>query len=126
MLFYILQIHILLQGEPGAVFEAVKYAIDIGYRHVDAARVYGNEGEVGDAIQAKLDDGTIKNKKEIFITTKVCVSICFSLFELILSLSFLTIFYIESNSVYKFRHQQFNEVLKIYTMFKFREFRFRT
>lgn len=93
-LFYILQIHILLQGEPGAVFEAVKYAIDIGYRHVDAARVYGNEGEVGDAIQAKLDDGTIKNKKEIFITTKVCVSICFSLLTdiIVLSLSFLTIF----------------------------------
>ena len=48
--------------------------MDIGYRHVDCAHVYGNEAEVGEAIQAKLDDGTIKDKKEIFITAKVKIS----------------------------------------------------
>ncbi|XP_076114521.1 aldo-keto reductase family 1 member B1-like isoform X2 [Mytilus galloprovincialis] len=57
-------------GGPGSVRDAVKYAIDIGYRSVDCAHAYLNEKEVGDGIQAKLDDGTIKDKKEIFITTK--------------------------------------------------------
>ncbi|XP_063418979.1 aldo-keto reductase family 1 member B1-like [Mytilus trossulus] len=59
------------QGGPGSVRDAVKYAIDIGYRSVDCAHAYLNEKEVGDGIQAKLDDGTIKDKKEIFITTKL-------------------------------------------------------
>ncbi|XP_076114520.1 aldo-keto reductase family 1 member B1-like isoform X1 [Mytilus galloprovincialis] len=58
-------------GGPGSVRDAVKYAIDIGYRSVDCAHAYLNEKEVGDGIQAKLDDGTIKDKKEIFITTKL-------------------------------------------------------
>ncbi|CAC5380977.1 AKR1B [Mytilus coruscus] len=58
-------------GGPGSVRDAVKYAIDIGYRSVDCAYAYENEKEVGDGIQAKLDDGTIKDKKEIFITTKL-------------------------------------------------------
>ncbi|XP_052058763.1 aldo-keto reductase family 1 member B1-like [Mytilus californianus] len=58
-------------GGPGSVRKAVKYAIDIGYRSVDCAYAYENEKEVGDGIQAKLDDGTIKDKKEMFITTKL-------------------------------------------------------
>jgi len=58
-------------GGVGSVRDAVKYAIDIGYRSVDCAYAYENEKEVGEGIQAKLDDGTIKDKKEIFITSKI-------------------------------------------------------
>lgn len=45
---------------------AVKYAIDIGYRHIDTAAIYGNEKEVGSAISE-----TDVPRNELFITTKV-------------------------------------------------------
>ena len=66
---------VLCQGGPGSVCEAVKYAIGLGYRSVDCAYVYETEKEVGEGIQAKVDDGTIKDKSEIFITTKVITNI---------------------------------------------------
>ena len=44
---------------------AVKEALDIGYRHVDTAFVYGNEKAVGDGIRAS---GV--SREDIFVTTK--------------------------------------------------------
>ena len=44
---------------------AVKEALDIGYRHVDTAFVYGNEKAVGDGIRAS---GV--SRDDIFVTTK--------------------------------------------------------
>lgn len=45
---------------------AVKYAIDCGYRHIDAAAVYGNERSVGEGITRS---GIAR--EEIFVTSKV-------------------------------------------------------
>lgn len=48
------------------VYEAVKVALQTGYRSIDTAKVYGNEQEVGKAI---AESGIPRN--ELFVTTKV-------------------------------------------------------
>ena len=55
------------QAPPGeSTLRAVKYALKIGYRHIDTAWLYGNEIDVGRAIR---ESGI--EREEIFITTKV-------------------------------------------------------
>lgn len=49
-----------------ACFKAVQWALQIGYRHIDTAEMYGNEEEIGKALKAA---GIPRN--ELFITTKV-------------------------------------------------------
>jgi diketogulonate reductase-like aldo/keto reductase len=46
--------------------EAVRAALRLGYRHVDTARIYGNEGDVGAAVK---DSGV--PRAEVFVTTKL-------------------------------------------------------
>ncbi|NIG54362.1 aldo/keto reductase [Chitinophaga sp. Cy-1792] len=53
-------------NEGQEVIDAVKYALNAGYRHIDTAAVYGNEEGVGTAIANHATD-----RKDIFITTKV-------------------------------------------------------
>lgn len=54
----------------GEVYNALRTAIKIGYRHFDCAAVYGNEKEVGEALSAALKDGDI-TREEIFVTSKL-------------------------------------------------------
>src|SRR5206468_3267318 len=47
-------------------YDAVRAALDVGYRHLDTAMVYRNEEEVGRAL---ADSGV--SRDEVFVTTKV-------------------------------------------------------
>lgn len=47
-------------------YNATRYALDVGYRHIDTAAMYGNEADVGRAIR---DSGV--SRDDIFVTTKL-------------------------------------------------------
>jgi 2,5-diketo-D-gluconate reductase A len=49
-----------------AAYEAVRDALEAGYRHLDTATMYGNEAEVGRALK---DSGVPRD--EVFLTTKL-------------------------------------------------------
>jgi len=48
-----------------ACVNAVRWALDLGYRHLDTAQAYGNEEDVGRALR---DSGV--PRREVFVTTK--------------------------------------------------------
>lgn len=52
------------------IANAVKTAIKMGYRHIDCASVYGNEKEIGEALQEVFAEGIV-TREELWITSKV-------------------------------------------------------
>jgi Aldo/keto reductases, related to diketogulonate reductase len=52
--------------KPEEVADAIKEALEVGYRHFDCAHIYGNEVEVGKAFKAS----SVK-REDLFITSKV-------------------------------------------------------
>jgi 2,5-diketo-D-gluconate reductase A len=56
----------VFQVPPDQTVENVTYALDVGYRHIDTARAYQNEAQVGQAVRASG-----LSREELFITTKL-------------------------------------------------------
>jgi len=50
--------------------QAVKTALEVGFRHFDCAERYRNEEAIGDAMQEVFKAGAIK-REEVFVTTKL-------------------------------------------------------
>lgn len=57
-------------SDNGKTREAVKAAVEVGFRHLDAAERYRNEAEVGAALKELCADGTVR-RDELFVTTKL-------------------------------------------------------
>ncbi|AEV98801.1 Aldehyde reductase [Niastella koreensis GR20-10] len=51
-------------------YNAVKYALEAGFRHFDCAERYRNESVIGEALQAGLVAGDI-SREDLFVTTKL-------------------------------------------------------
>lgn len=58
------------KSKPGEVRQAVYWAIEAGYRHIDCAAIYQNEREVGQGIADAMAEGLIK-RKDLFVTSKL-------------------------------------------------------
>lgn len=60
----------VFMSSPGAeTYDAVRTALNLGYRHIDTAQVYYNEADVGRAVR---DSGIPRD--QIFVTSKVLLS----------------------------------------------------
>jgi 2,5-diketo-D-gluconate reductase A len=56
----------VFQIDPAETADAVKQALDVGYRHIDTAEMYRNEKGVGEAVRASGLD-----RAEVFVTSKL-------------------------------------------------------
>jgi 2,5-diketo-D-gluconate reductase A len=56
----------VFQIPPEETVEATRTALEVGYRHIDTAQMYGNEAEVGEAVRQSGIP-----REEVFVTSKL-------------------------------------------------------
>jgi len=59
----------VFQTPPEETRDAVRDALEVGYRHIDTAAAYGNERQVGEAVH-----GSGVDRSDVFLETKVWIS----------------------------------------------------
>jgi 2,5-diketo-D-gluconate reductase B len=57
-----------LQGQQAIA--SVRNGLELGYRHIDTAQIYGNEAEVGQALQ-EFGAASGVAREDVFVTTKI-------------------------------------------------------
>lgn len=58
------------KSAPGEVYDAIRTAINVGYRHFDCAHLYMNEAEIGTAFADAFKAGDV-TREELFVTSKL-------------------------------------------------------
>ncbi len=58
------------KSAKGEIYQTVRKAIEIGYRHFDCALIYGNEHEIGQAISDAINNREV-TRNELWITSKL-------------------------------------------------------
>tara|TARA_B100001245_G_C22855225_1_gene411143 strand:- start:12 stop:959 length:948 start_codon:yes stop_codon:yes gene_type:complete len=58
------------KSDKGLVYNAVRKSIEVGYRHIDCAAVYGNEAEIGEAFRDAFKAGDVK-REDLWVTSKL-------------------------------------------------------
>lgn len=57
-------------SKPGEVYDAVRVGLEVGYRLIDCAAIYGNEDQVGRAIEDAIAAGDI-TRDDLWVTSKL-------------------------------------------------------
>lgn len=58
------------KSRPKEIYTAVRSALELGYRHIDCAAIYGNEKEIGQALDDAFRAGDIA-REDLWITSKL-------------------------------------------------------
>ena len=58
------------KSAKGEIYQTVRKAIEIGYRHFDCALIYGNEHEIGQAISDAIGNNEV-TRNELWMTSKL-------------------------------------------------------
>ncbi|HEX7380852.1 MAG TPA: aldo/keto reductase [Nevskiaceae bacterium] len=58
------------KSRPGDVYNAVRTALRLGFRHIDCAYAYDNEAEIGHALADAMSDDGVR-REELWITSKL-------------------------------------------------------
>ncbi|CAN6270021.1 unnamed protein product [Urochloa humidicola] len=71
-----------VEEEDVDVRATVLAALELGYRHLDTASLYGSEQAVGEAVAEAVRRGVVASREEVFVTTKVWCTQCHPELEL--------------------------------------------
>ena len=58
------------QGSNEETEAAIRTALEVGYRHIDTAYVYGTEKSIGEELHDWVSSGKLK-RDDVYLTTKV-------------------------------------------------------